>query len=184
MWGRWVRACGDLSPCERYWLAAERSDSLLRGEALLELVRTEGATSRALRRAGELAGEMAAAADARVRAPACAAVWLLGEAAGAEKLLADLASADWPARFAACRAAAAVREPRVVRALARLLGDESSAIRAAAYRSLVEIRGAAGAEPFDPEAPPERRGPARAAWKRWADSFKMPRRRPRGKSPR
>jgi HEAT repeat protein len=172
IWTRWSKECRDLAIHERYWLAAERRDSRLRGQAVLELVRSPKADERARRRAATLAAGMAAGKDVRVRAPACAALWRLGQAAGAAKLLADLGSAEWPSRYYACRAAGTVRSRDVALALVRLLGDETAAIRAAAHRSLQKLRGAPGPA-YDPEAPVAARRAAQALWKKWAALLNM-----------
>ncbi len=172
IWTKWSRECADLTVHERYWLAAERGDSQLRGQAVLELVCSSDANSRARRRAATLAAGMSASEDVRVRAPACAALWRLGKTGGTEKLLADLGSGDWPSRYYACRAAGAVRSRDVAEALVRLLGDETVAIRAAAIRALQELRGAAGPD-YDPEAPPVQRRAAQALWKKWAKLLSM-----------
>jgi HEAT repeat protein len=182
-WKRWVEACGDLKPFERLWLAAERGDSRLRGEALLELVRAGGASERALRRAKNLAESLSAAPDARVRAPACAARWLLGDDAGRTALLADLGSREWPARFSACRPAGCVKDREVARALVSLLADGSAVIRAAAYHALLDMRGGGRECGFRADAAPEETREARALWKRWADSLRIRRRQPHGKVP-
>jgi HEAT repeat protein len=181
-WTRWVRACRNLRPVERLWLAAERKDSRLRGEATLALVRHPAAGVDARRRAATLAAAMVRSDDVRVRPPACAALWQLGDASGREKLLEDLASRDWPRRYAACRAAAFVRDRRVALMLVGLLGERSAAMRVAAHRSLLTIRGRGEDPGFDPEGPPEGRRRAAALWKKWAEALKIrgPR-APRGK---
>jgi hypothetical protein len=171
-WRVWVRECRDLATHERWWLAAERRDSQLRGAAVLELVRDPGSGTRALARAAELAAAMASDSDARVRAPACAALHLLGRPGGAGRLLADLASRDWPSRYYAALAAAAVRTAKVATALAALLEDETSALRAAAHRSLVALRGEPGPA-YDPDSPPPARRAARALWTKWAASLSI-----------
>jgi HEAT repeat protein len=180
-WKRWVEACGDLKPFEQLWLAAERTDSRLRGEALLEMVRAGGASRRALQRAGVLAAALSGSADARVRAPACAARWLLGDDAGRTALLTDLRSPEWPARFSACRPAGLVGDREVALALVALLGDDSAVIRAAAHRALLRMRGEGESWGFRAGASPEESREARSLWKRWAGALRIRRRGPQEK---
>lgn len=182
-WKQWVRACRGSKAHHLYWLAAERRDSRLRGEALLELVRAGPGPGAVGRRAGKLAAEMVKSSDARVRAPAAAALWLLGERRGRDLLLKELASRDWPARYAACRAAGRLRHPDAVDALVVLLGDESAAIRDAAHRSLRAMRTGGPAIGFDPEGPPAERGAKQALWKKWAEAFRIERRKGTGRKP-
>ena len=57
-------------------------------------------------------------------------------------------------------------------ALAGLLLDGSAAIRAAAHRALVAMRGGAG-EGFDPDGPEAERERAAALWKKWAAGLRI-----------
>jgi HEAT repeat protein len=171
-WSRWVKVCADLEPHERFWLAAERRSSALRGEAVLAMIRERGADERCRRRGRSLAAGLASSSEVRVRAPACAALFLLGRESARERLLRDLTGGDWPARYHACRAAAFVPRRDVALALVALLADDSAAIRAQAHRSLLALRGGEGPV-FDPEGAADARARARALWKKWAESLKI-----------
>jgi HEAT repeat protein len=172
-WGRWVEACRDLSGRDRFWLAAERSDSLLRGEALLAMVRLSGSADAAARvrsRAAALGSDMLASGEAVVRGPAAAALWLLGRPGARERLLAEMSGPDWSARLAACRAAAALRDREVALGLVARLDDESAAIRDAALAALRAM------DPvlFSGDASPAPGSELRTLWKRRAASLSIP----------
>jgi HEAT repeat protein len=166
-WAGWVRDCWPLSEAQCLERAARAAGSRLRGEAVLALA--AGAAPAADRAALKgLAGELAGALDPAVRAPAAAALVLLGERRGRELILADLASAEWPARYAACRAAAFLAPGEAGEPLAGLLADQSSAIRAEAHRALCRLAGRDLG--FEPEGPAERRAAQQLKWLEWARS--------------
>jgi len=170
-WARWVRDCWHLSEAGALERAARAPGSRLKGEALLALVLLTG-PERAGPAARELAGELAVSEDPGVRNPAAAALCLMGEPRGRGVILADLASSEWPARHAACRAAAHLRPADAAAALAGLLGDESAAIRCEAHRSLCALAGRDLG--FDPDAPAAARAAQQRKWAEWAGSVAGP----------
>ncbi|HOX06052.1 MAG TPA: HEAT repeat domain-containing protein [Planctomycetota bacterium] len=166
-WARWVRDCGPLADRACLERAADAAGSRLRGEALLalaEAARAEGLKPVAAWAAS--AEKLSADPDPAVRSPAAAALHLLGVRRGLGVVLIDLASAEWPARYAACRAAAHLGAAEVGPALAERLADDSAAIRAEAHRSLCRLAGRDLG--FDPEAGREARAAQQERWAEWA----------------
>lgn len=168
-WSAWVREAGTLSDAVLLERAARSAGSRLRGEALLALVIGGSPNSRTLA-VRALAGDLFASADPAVREPAAAALALLGDARGHDALLRDLASGEWPVRFAACRAAVHLEPADVAGSLAALLGDTSAAIRAEAHRALVRLAGRDLG--FDPDGPAAVRSTMQARWLDWSRNLK------------
>jgi hypothetical protein len=170
-WRNWVENCRDLAGYERLWLAAERRDSYLRGEALLRMLSVSGLPGRARLRAGFLAGRMSADSDFRVSAPAWAALYLLGDRSGVPRLLKALRGGHWPAKYSACRAATLAKIPELAADLAELLGDQSLQVRECALQALMNIRARPGDMGFQPAGSDTARAQAQSLWKKWAGSL-------------
>jgi HEAT repeat protein len=174
-WEKWVKECRDVSKIDRWWLACRQKTSTLRGEAVLAMASSLEATDNDRRRAALLSAPMSRSQDPRVRAPSCVAAWLLGNQEAGRQLMIDISSKDWPSRYAACRAASRLQKRQVAMALARLLRDESELVRAAAYRSLLAIRGGDAAIGFRPAVDPasgnRQMQKVYSLWKRWAGAY-------------